>query len=92
MLYTLYQSLMILFRIIETATLAYVVLSWILPGSSVYYFLGRFLEPLARPFRRLNMKLTARIRMPLDFSLWFMLIGLDIARAIVKQIFYLLIR
>lgn len=91
MLYTLYQSLMILFRIIEVATLVYVVLSWIMPGSGAYYFLGRFLEPLARPFRRLNMKLTSRMRIPLDFSLWFMLIGLDIVRAIVQQIFYLLI-
>ena len=91
MLYTLYQSLMILFRIIEVATLVYVVLSWIMPGSGGYYFLGRFLEPLARPFRRLNRKLTSRMRIPLDFSLWFMLIGLDIVRAIVQQIFYLLI-
>ena len=91
MLYTLYQSLMILFRIIEVATLVYVVLSWIMSGSGAYYFLGRFLEPLARPFRRLNMKLTSRMRIPLDFSLWFMLIGLDIVRAIVQRIFYLLI-
>ena len=91
MLYTLYQSLMILFRIIEVATLVYVVLSWIMPGSGADYFLGRFLEPLARPFRRLNRKLTSRMRIPLDFSLWFMLIGLDIVRAIVQRIFYLLI-
>lgn len=91
MLYLIFKTLFTFIRVVEIVTLVYCVLSWIMPGSVIFALLGRFLEPIARPFRALSRALMGRFNLPIDFSLFFMLIGLDIVRALLSRLYYFLL-
>ena len=86
MAYVIYETVMLVFRIIELAALVSIILSWVLPMSKLRGTIDWLLSPIMYPFRWLNMKLVSKIRIPLDFSYLFLLIGLDIARVIVARI------
>ena len=82
------NTLFTVLRIIEVAAIVAVFMSWIMPHSQVRMKLEWLLSPIMQPFRWLNMKLTARINIPLDFSYMFLLIGIEIVRGLVLRIIY----
>jgi len=56
-------------RLLSLAMLAYCVMSFIMPGSSLYNGLASYVEPVLRPVRfRLYRWFPALRRMPVDFS------------------------
>lgn len=86
MTYVIYETLMLVFRIIELAALVSIILSWVMPMSKFKGTIDWLLSPIMYPFRWLNMKLVSRIQIPLDFSYLFMLIGIDVARVVVARV------
>ena len=77
-LYKVFQAGSLFLYVIRMAILVYVVLSWVRLRGNAYLWLEGFVRPFVAPFRRLSVWLMSRIRMPLDFSCWFALIGLSI--------------
>ena len=77
-----YQTGSWFLRLVSFAILAYCVLSWIAPNSRPHLMLGSFIRPFVAPFRRLSVWLMSRTRMPLDFSCWFAIIGLNVIERI----------
>lgn len=78
-------------RIVEYAILVYVVLSWFQPRNRAFYWLANFVAPFVRPFRRLSLWITARFRIPLDFSCWFAVFGLHIINNLWWRLYFILI-
>ena len=77
-LYKVFQAGSLFLYVIRMAILVYVVLSWVRLRGNAYLWLESFVRPFVSPFRRLSVWLMSRIRMPLDFSCWFALIGLSL--------------
>lgn len=88
MTYIIIKTLFTVLRIIEVAAIVAVFMSWIMPRSEVRMKLEWLLSPILMPFRWLNMKLTARLNLPLDFSYMFLLIGIEFVRGLLLRIAY----
>ena len=89
-LYRVFQAGSYFLQIVDTAILVYVVLSWFRPSFRFFYWLSNFVAPFIRPFRRLSEWIMVRTRIPLDFSCWFAIIGLQIINAVWWRLYYLL--
>ena len=77
-LFQVFRAGSIFLGIVRIAILVYVLLSWLRPRWQAFYLLERFVTPFVMPFRRLSLWITAKLRVPLDFSCWFALIGISI--------------
>ena len=91
MLYNIFNALNMLLNLLSYAIFFYCILTWVAPRSPLCYWLERFIEPVCAPFRTLSRKLMMRWGAPFDFTCWFAIIGLRIARSLLRRIFYLLI-
>jgi len=89
-MYTVYKTGSIFLRLISYAILAYCVLSWFRPQNRFFYALAKFVMPFVRPFRRLSMWITAKTKVPLDFSCWFALVGVSVIQSIWTRICFAL--
>lgn len=85
-----FRALSIFFYILDTALLAYVVLSWFRPKFRLYYLLENFIAPFVRPFRRVNLWLVSRFRLPFDFSCWMAMIAISLIERLMWQLYRLL--
>ena len=90
-MYYLFRTLYIFLRIMDTALFIYVILSWVAPRSQVYDALGRFVEPFLRPFRVLSNRLLGRFALPIDFSVIFAWIAIEILYNILTRLYFVLI-
>ena len=89
-LYRVFQAGSYFLQIVDTAILVYVVLSWFRPSFRFFYWLSNFVAPFIRPFRRLSEWIMVRTRIPLDFSCWFAVIGLQIINWVWWRLYVLL--
>lgn len=89
-LFHVFRAFSIFFYILDTALLVYVVLSWFRPRFRFYYLLENFISPFVRPFRRLNLWLMSRFRLPFDFSCWMAMIAISIIERLMWRLYYLL--
>lgn len=89
-LYRVFQAVSYFLYIVEMAILLYVVLSWFRPRFRFFSWLSNFVAPFIRPFRRLSERIMLRTRIPLDFSCWFAIIGLQIINWVWWRLYYLL--
>ena len=56
-------------RVVDTAVLVYCVLSFVMPDSEIYEKLGRLVNPVLDPIRRLIAKVCPALsRLSVDFS------------------------
>ena len=51
--------------------------------------LAKFIYPFVRPFRRPAMWVMERTRLPIDFTLWFAMIGINIVSELLWSLVYL---
>lgn len=87
MTYMVFNTLFIVLRIIEVATLVAVFMSWIMPRAEIRMKLEWLLSPFLAPFRWINMKIAARTRgMALDLSYMLLLIGIEVVRALLIRL------
>ena len=77
-LYRLFQAGSVFLNIVSVAILLYAVLSWLHTRHPAYLWLEGFVSPFIRPFRGLSLALMRKLGVPLDFSCWFALIGINI--------------
>ena len=91
MLSIIFDTVFTAIRIIEIAALVSVVMSWIMPFSRFKQTLDWLLSPLMQPFRMLNAKIMGRFNIPLDFSYFFFIIALDVARMLLSQLYIMLL-
>lgn len=89
-LFRVFKAASIFLRIISSAIFIYTVLSWFRPRNNLYLWLESFVRPFVAPFRRLNLWLASRIRLPLDFSCWFAIIGISIVEQLLWRLYALL--
>lgn len=89
-LYKVFQAGSLFLRILDFAILLYCVLSWFRPRHSLYLWLEGFVYPFIAPFRRLNMWIASRTRIPLDFSCWFAIIGISIINSLWWRLYAIL--
>lgn len=89
-LYRVFLAASTFLRVVDTAILLYVVLSWFRMRNRLYLWLESFVRPFVAPFRRLSVWISSRTRMPLDFSCWFAMIGISIVERLLWQIYALL--
>jgi uncharacterized protein YggT (Ycf19 family) len=90
-MYYLFQALFIFLRIMDAALFLYVILSWVAPRTRVYYTFGRFVEPFLRPFRALSNRLLSRSALPIDFSVIFAWIGIQVLNYILTRLYFALL-
>jgi uncharacterized protein YggT (Ycf19 family) len=83
----LYRTLMVFLRVMDAALFIYVIMSWIAPRTQIYYVIGRFVEPFLRPFRVLSNRLLGRFALPIDFSVIFAFIGIEIIQIFLTRLF-----
>ena len=86
LLYGLYY----IYRLLDFAILAYCILSWI-AGSNyklykIYSWLGKYLEPIFTPVRKLMYRLN--INLPFDLSPWITMILLGFVYRILTGILF----
>ena len=89
-LYLVFRAVSIFIYIIRSAILVFTIMSWFRPMNGFYTFLGRFVAPFLLPFRKLNMLIMRRARIPVDFSCWLALIGLSLVDGLWWRLYYLL--
>ncbi|GHU83457.1 hypothetical protein FACS1894196_3380 [Clostridia bacterium] len=76
-------------QVIYYALLAYCLLSWIFPPyHRIMQFLGRFIDPLLRPIRRVMFRLFPR--MPIDLSALVGFLALRLIQQLLWQLYYLI--
>ena len=86
----LYYGLYILYRLLNFLIFVYCILSWFARSNykiyNIYMWLGRFLEPLFVPVRKLMYRFN--INLPVDLSPWItmLLLGL-VYRVLVSLLF-----
>ena len=83
-MYTAIVVLDRLLQLLQLAVLAYCLMSFFpaLRTSGFFRTLGRFLDPIAAPFRALSAKIGEWTGLRLDFSLWLALVALRIAERV----------
>ena len=89
-LFRVFQAGSYFLHIVDVAILVYVVLSWFRPSFRFFYWLSSFVSPFIRPFRGLSEWIMRRTGIPLDFSCWFAVIGLQIINRLWWWLYYLL--
>ena len=89
-LYHIFKAGSVFMSIVSSAILLYCVLSWFRPRNSLFLWLEGFVYPFVSPFRRLNLWLMRRTRIPLDFSCWFAIIGINILESLWWRLYALL--
>ena len=89
-LYKVFQVGSAFLYVVRVAILIYCVLSWFQPRNNLFLWLETFIRPFVAPFRRFSVWLMRRTRMPLDFSCWFAIIGLQIINWVWWRLYYLL--
>lgn len=87
----LFQALFLILRILEGAIFVYFLSSLFAPHGTFTQQIGRILSPVLLPFRVLNQKLLGRFALPVDFSLMFALIGIDVIYRLLAWLFNFLI-
>ena len=86
-MYYLFQTLSIFLRVMNGALFIYVILSWIAPRTQIYFLLGRFVEPFLRPFRVLSNRLLGRFALPIDLSVLFAFIGIEVIQYFLMRLY-----
>ena len=87
-MYIIFNALSQLLRLVSLAILVEVIMSWVYPRGKVYYWIGRFIEPVMAPFRRLSMWIMQRSGMPIDFSPWFAMIAINLVSQLIWRVYF----
>jgi len=86
-MYNVYHTLMIFLQIISGAIFVFWLLSILRFRNRFMEILARFIYPFVRPFRRPAMWVAKRTGLPVDFSLWFSMLGLEVAGWLIGVLF-----
>lgn len=72
------NALQVFLRFLSFAMLVYWILTLLRFNNRLVELLAKFIYPFVRPFRRPAMWVMRRTGWPIDFTLWFAMIGVNI--------------
>lgn len=75
-------------HLVSLAIFAYFILTLLRFNNRLVELLARFIYPFVKPFRRPAMWVMRRTGLPLDFTLMFSMIGLEIVGGLLWRIYY----
>ena len=86
--YIVVRTVRIFFDVLTAAILLFCIMSWFPAArrTRLFEFVGRFIEPMVAPFRGLSGWIMRKTGIPLDFSVWFALIGLQILEELIWRL------
>ena len=87
-MYILFYSLSQLLRLLSLAILVQVIMSWVYPQGKIFYWIGRLIEPIMAPFRSLSLWIRRRFNLPIDFSPWFAMIGINLVSQLIWRVYF----
>ena len=90
-LYAVFQAVMTFLSIIEWAIVIYCVMSWFQPRFQAFYILRQFINPFVRPFQKLSMKVQRYFNAPIDFTMLFAILGIQILQRLLGVLYRALI-
>ena len=77
-MYSVINALQVFLRLLSLAMFVYWILTLLRFNSRLVELLAKFIYPFVRPFRRPAMWVMRRTGWPIDFTLWFAMIGVNI--------------
>ena len=88
-MYSIIYALQMFLRILSAAIFVYWILTFLRFNNRFVEILAKFIYPFVRPFRRPAMWVMERTRLPIDFTLWFAMIGINIVSELFLSLVYL---
>ncbi len=89
-MFAVFSGLSWFLRLISMAIFVWTLMSWIMPQSQVYRWLGNFVAPFLSPFRKLSMRISAKLGFGVDFSGWFAILALSLLTRLVWMVYGML--
>ena len=77
-MYDVIHALQVFLRFLSFAIFVYWILTLLRFNNRLVELLAKFIYPFVRPFRRPAMWVMRRTGWPIDFTLWFAMIGINI--------------
>ncbi|HIQ83473.1 MAG TPA: YggT family protein [Candidatus Pullichristensenella stercorigallinarum] len=77
-MYSVIDAVRVFLRLLSLAMFVYWILTLLRFNSRLVELLAKFIYPFVRPFRRPAMWVMRRTGWPIDFTLWFAMIGVNI--------------
>ena len=77
-MYDVIHALQVFLRFLSFAIFVYWILTLLRFNNRLVELLAKFIYPFVRPFRRPAMWVMRRTGWPIDFTLWFAMIGVNI--------------
>ena len=77
-MYSVIDAVRVFLRLLSLAMFVYWILTLLRFNSRLVELLAKFISPFVRPFRRPAMWVMRRTGWPIDFTLWFAMIGVNI--------------
>ena len=87
-MYAVISALRLFLRILSAAIFVYWILTLLRFNNRFVEILAKFIYPFVRPFRRPAMWVMERTRLPIDFTLWFAMIGINIVSELLYVLYF----
>ena len=87
-MYAVFEAVRLFLRILSAAIFIYWLLTLLRFNNRFVEILARFIYPFVRPFRRPAMWVMERTRLPIDFTLWFAMIGINIVSELLYVLYF----
>ncbi len=91
-MYAVFRTVDIFLWVLRTAIIAYWLLTLLRFNNRLVEILAKFIYPFVLPFRRPANWVMRRTGLPIDFTIWFSLIGISIANSLLWRIYFWLPR
>jgi len=87
-MYAVFRTVDIFLWVVRTAILAYWLLTLLRFNNRLMQLLAKFVYPFVVPFRRPAMWVMRRTGLPIDFTIWFSVIGISIAKELLWMLYW----
>ena len=87
-MYSIIYALQMFLRILSAAIFVYWILTFLRFNNRFVEILAMFIYRFVRPFRRPAMWVMERTRLPIDFTLWFAMIGINIVSELLYVLYF----
>lgn len=88
-LFAVYQTIHIFLSLVQAAIFVYWILTMLRFRNQFVLLLAKFIYPFIKPFHRPATWVMKRTGLPIDFTLFFAMIGLSLADRLVYYLFVL---
>ena len=87
-MYSVIHAVQVFLRILSGAIFVYWLLTLLRFNNRLVQILAKFIYPFVRPFQRPAMWVMRRTGLPIDFTLWFSMIGINIVSGLLGMLYW----